>query len=79
MRDAPPPATALCAHGTACQVIKNHYACEYIYNAYKDTKTCDIIEEDPVFGTKKVAEPIGVVAALSPTTNPTSTAIFEKP
>ena len=59
------------------KVIKNHYACEYIYNAYKDTKTCDIIEEDPVFGTKKVAEPIGVVAAVIPTTNPTSTAIFK--
>ena len=59
------------------KVIKNHYAAEYIYNAYKDTKTCGVIEEDPAFGIKKVAEPIGVVAAVIPTTNPTSTAIFK--
>ena len=59
------------------KVIKNNYAAEYIYNAYKDTKTCDIIERDEAFGTMKVAEPIGVVAAVIPTTNPTSTAIFK--
>ena len=59
------------------KVIKNHYAAEYIYNAYKDTKTCGIIEEDKSYGIKKVAEPIGVVAAVIPTTNPTSTAIFQ--
>jgi acetaldehyde dehydrogenase/alcohol dehydrogenase len=59
------------------KVIKNHYAAEYIYNAYRDTKTCGIIEEDPVFGIKKAAEPLGVVAAVIPTTNPTSTVIFK--
>ena len=59
------------------KVIKNHYAAEYIYNAYKDTKTCGVIEEDKAFGTKKIAEPIGVVGAVIPTTNPTSTAIFK--
>ena len=59
------------------KVIKNHYASEYIYNAYKDTKTCGIIEEDASFGIKRVAEPIGVIAAVIPTTNPTSTAIFK--
>ncbi len=59
------------------KVIKNHYAAEYIYNAYKNTKTCGVIEEDPAYGIKKVAEPIGVVAAVIPTTNPTSTAIFK--
>ncbi len=59
------------------KIIKNHYASEYIYNAYKETKTCGIIEEDKTFGTKKIAEPIGVVAAVIPTTNPTSTAIFK--
>ena len=59
------------------KVIKNNYASEYIYNAYKNTKTCGIIEEDKAFGIKKVAEPIGVVAAVIPTTNPTSTAIFK--
>lgn len=59
------------------KVIKNNYASEYIYNTYKNTKTCGIIEEDPAFGIKKVAEPIGVVAAVIPTTNPTSTAIFK--
>ncbi|MBO5370330.1 MAG: bifunctional acetaldehyde-CoA/alcohol dehydrogenase [Clostridia bacterium] len=59
------------------KVIKNNYAAEYIYNAYKDTKTCGVIEEDTAFGIKKIAEPIGVVAAVIPTTNPTSTAIFK--
>ena len=59
------------------KVIKNHYASEYIYNAYRDTKTCGVIEEDKAYGIKKVAEPIGVVAAVIPTTNPTSTAIFK--
>ncbi len=59
------------------KVIKNHYAAEYIYNAYKNTKTCGVIEEDPVYGIKKIAEPIGVIAAVIPTTNPTSTAIFK--
>ena len=59
------------------KVIKNNYASEYIYNAYKETKTCGIIEEDKAFGIKKIAEPIGVVAAVIPTTNPTSTAIFK--
>ena len=59
------------------KVIKNHYASEYIYNAYKDWKTCGVIEEDTAFGTKKIAEPIGVIAAVIPTTNPTSTAIFK--
>jgi acetaldehyde dehydrogenase/alcohol dehydrogenase len=59
------------------KVIKNHYAAEYIYNAYKDTKTCGIIEEDTSAGIKRVAEPIGVIAAVIPTTNPTSTAIFK--
>ena len=59
------------------KVIKNHFASEYIYNAYKDFKTCGIIEEDKAGGMKKVAEPIGVIAAVIPTTNPTSTAIFK--
>ena len=59
------------------KVIKNHYASEYIYNAYRDTKTCGVIEEDKAFGIRKIAEPIGVVAAVIPTTNPTSTAIFK--
>ena len=59
------------------KVIKNNYAAEYIYNKYKNTKTCGVIEEDTAFGTKKVAEPLGVVAAVIPTTNPTSTAIFK--
>ena len=59
------------------KVIKNHYAAEYIYNAYKNTKTCGVIEEDTAYGIKKVAEPIGLVAAVIPTTNPTSTAIFK--
>ena len=59
------------------KVIKNNYAAEYIYNAYKDTKTCGVVEEDNAFGTKRIAEPIGVIAAVIPTTNPTSTAIFK--
>ena len=59
------------------KIIKNHYAAEYIYNAYKSTKTCGVIEEDPAYGIKKIAEPIGLVAAVIPTTNPTSTAIFK--
>lgn len=59
------------------KVIKNHYAAEYIYNAYKNTKTCGVIEEDPIYGIKKIAEPIGLIAAVIPTTNPTSTAIFK--
>lgn len=59
------------------KVIKNHYASEYIYNAYRDTKTCGVIEEDKSYGTKKIAEPIGLIAAVIPTTNPTSTAIFK--
>ena len=59
------------------KVIKNHYASEYIYNAYRDTKTCGVIEEDAAYGIKKIAEPIGLVAAVIPTTNPTSTAIFK--
>ena len=59
------------------KVIKNHYASEYIYNAYKNTKTCGVIEEDKVFGIKKIVEPVGVIAAVIPTTNPTSTAIFK--
>ena len=59
------------------KVIKNHYAAEYIYNAYKDTKTCGVIEEDKAFGIRRIAEPIGVIAAVIPTTNPTSTAIFK--
>ncbi|MBQ7822198.1 MAG: bifunctional acetaldehyde-CoA/alcohol dehydrogenase, partial [Clostridia bacterium] len=59
------------------KVIKNHYASEYIYNKYRDTKTCGVIEEDKAFGITKIAEPIGVIAAVIPTTNPTSTAIFK--
>ena len=59
------------------KVIKNHYAAEYIYNAYKNTKTCGVVEEDKAFGIKKIAEPLGVIAAVIPTTNPTSTAIFK--
>ncbi len=59
------------------KVIKNNYASEYIYNTYKSTKTCGIIEEDTAYGIKKIAEPIGVIAAVIPTTNPTSTAIFK--
>jgi len=59
------------------KVIKNHYASEYIYNAYKNTKTCGVLEEDKAYGIKKIAEPIGLIAAVIPTTNPTSTAIFK--
>ena len=59
------------------KVIKNHYASEYIYNRYKNEKTCGVLEEDKSFGIKKVAEPVGVIAAVVPTTNPTSTAIFK--
>lgn len=59
------------------KVIKNHYAAEYIYNTYKETKTCGVVEEDKSFGIKKIAEPIGLIAAVIPTTNPTSTAIFK--
>ncbi len=59
------------------KVIKNHYASEYIYNKYKNVKTCGILSEDKVNGIKKVAEPLGVIAGIVPTTNPTSTAIFK--
>ena len=59
------------------KVIKNHFAAEYIYNAYKNTKTCGVIEEDKTYGIKKIAEPIGLIGAVIPTTNPTSTAIFK--
>ena len=59
------------------KVIKNHYASEYIYNKYKDMKTCGVISDDAAFGFKQVAEPMGIVAAVIPTTNPTSTAIFK--
>ena len=59
------------------KVIKNHYAAEYIYNAYKNAKTCGVIEEDKAFGVKKIAEPLGLIAAVIPTTNPTTTAIFK--
>lgn len=59
------------------KVIKNHYAAEYIYNKYKDMKTCGVVEDDPAAGYRVVAEPMGIVAAVIPTTNPTSTAIFK--
>ena len=59
------------------KVIKNHYAAEYMYNAYKRVKTCGVIEEDKSYGIKKIAEPVGLVGAVIPTTNPTSTAIFK--
>ena len=59
------------------KVIKNNYAAEYIYNHYKNTRTCGVVEEDKAYGLKKIAEPIGVIAAVIPTTNPTSTAIFK--
>ena len=59
------------------KIIKNHYAAEYIYNKYKNDKTCGVIEEDKAYGIKKIAEPVGLVAAVIPTTNPTSTAIFK--
>ena len=59
------------------KVIKNHYAAEYIYNAYKNLKTCGVIEEDKAYGIRRIAEPVGLIAAVIPTTNPTSTAIFK--
>ena len=59
------------------KVIKNHFASEYIYNIYKDTQTCGVIEEDPAYGIKRILEPVGVIAPIVPTTNPTSTAIFK--
>ena len=59
------------------KVIKNHYAAEYVYNAYKNTQTCGVVEEDKAYGIKKILEPVGLVAAVIPTTNPTSTAIFK--
>jgi acetaldehyde dehydrogenase/alcohol dehydrogenase len=59
------------------KVIKNHFASEYVYNKYRYSKTCGIVEEDKAYGIKKIAEPIGVIAAVIPTTNPTSTAIFK--
>ncbi|MDE6105227.1 MAG: aldehyde dehydrogenase family protein, partial [Clostridia bacterium] len=59
------------------KVIKNHYASEYIYNKYRSVQTCGVIEEDNVYGIKKIVEPIGVIGAVIPTTNPTSTAIFK--
>jgi acetaldehyde dehydrogenase/alcohol dehydrogenase len=59
------------------KVIKNHFASEYIYNKYKTEKTCGVLESDPAFGFQKVAEPVGVLAGIVPTTNPTSTAIFK--
>jgi acetaldehyde dehydrogenase/alcohol dehydrogenase len=59
------------------KVVKNHYAAEYIYNRYKNEKTCGVIEQDEAFGLTKIAEPLGVLAALIPTTNPTSTVIFK--
>ncbi len=59
------------------KVIKNHYAAEYVYNAYKNVKTCGVVEEDPAFGIKKILEPVGVIGAVIPTTNPTSTAIYK--
>ena len=59
------------------KVIKNHFASEYIYNAYRDTRTCGVIEEDKAYGIRKIAEPLGLICAIIPTTNPTSTAIFK--
>ena len=59
------------------KVIKNHYAAEYIYNTYRNTKTCGVIEEDKSYGIKKIAAPVGIITAVIPTTNPTSTAIFK--
>lgn len=59
------------------KVIKNHYAAEYIYNTYKDTKTCGLVEEDTINGIKRILEPVGIIAAVIPTTNPTSTVIFK--
>jgi acetaldehyde dehydrogenase/alcohol dehydrogenase len=59
------------------KVIKNHFSAEFIYNKYKDAKTCGVIKHDPMFGIKKIAAPIGIIAGIVPTTNPTSTAIFK--
>ncbi|MFQ8689337.1 MAG: bifunctional acetaldehyde-CoA/alcohol dehydrogenase [Blautia sp.] len=59
------------------KIIKNHYAAEYVYNAYRHTKTCGVVEEDKAVGIKKILEPVGLIAAVIPTTNPTSTAIFK--
>lgn len=59
------------------KVIKNHFASEYIYNKYKDEKTCGILSEDVTFGTITIAEPVGIICGIVPTTNPTSTAIFK--
>ncbi len=59
------------------KVIKNHYAAEYVYNAYKNTQTCGVVEEDKAYGLKKILEPVGLIAAVIPTTNPTSTAIYK--
>ena len=59
------------------KVIKNHYAAEYVYNAYKNTQTCGVVEEDKAYGIKKILEPVGLIAAVIPTTNPTSTAIYK--
>jgi acetaldehyde dehydrogenase/alcohol dehydrogenase len=59
------------------KVIKNHFASEYIYNAYRNAKTCGVIEEDKAYGIQRIAEPIGIIGAVIPTTNPTSTAIFK--
>ena len=59
------------------KVIKNHFASEYIYNKYKDEKTCGILSEDDEFGTVTIAEPVGIICGIVPTTNPTSTAIFK--
>ena len=59
------------------KVIKNHFASEYIYNKYKDEKTCGVLEDDRSYGVKKIATPIGVIAGVVPTTNPTSTAAFK--
>jgi acetaldehyde dehydrogenase/alcohol dehydrogenase len=59
------------------KIIKNHFAAEYIYNAYKNTQTCGIVEREATFGYTKIAEPVGVIAAVIPTTNPTSTVIFK--
>lgn len=76
------PLAKMAVEETGCgvvedKIIKNHYAAEYTYNAYKNTKTCGVIEEDKSLGISKIVEPVGVVAAVIPTTNPTSTAIFK--
>ena len=59
------------------KIIKNHYAAEYIYNKYRNEKTCGVVEDDPIYGVKKVLEPVGILGAVIPTTNPTSTTIFK--